>query len=240
MNDIPRTLADIAAEVLEKGNLKKHLVRDYFIEYFLTADSIECLRDLLMNETWYLCLRRLYESTSLIEIYGFLVEADVEPLTERTYEIDLTGDKYCCVCPKYTCASDLGHYVKLTNLVNEDPVDVVSRKWTNKYAARRRPMPTEIAQSLRYGYDYVTFPKRKVKVTFSNTHSTETARAVFYADYMELDLETAINYMVYLQEPFVRWAERIIKGALPDWMIKRKYRREELMKALKAIEVGSL
>jgi hypothetical protein len=82
MNDIPRTLADIAAEVLEKGNLKKHLVRDYFIEYFLTADSIECLRDLLMNETWYLCLRRLYESTSLIEIYGFLVEADVEPLTE--------------------------------------------------------------------------------------------------------------------------------------------------------------
>jgi hypothetical protein len=57
---------------------------------------------------------------------------------------------------------------------------------------------------------------------------------------MAMEFETAINYMVYLQEPFVRWAERIIKGALPDWMIKRKYRREELMKALKAIEVGSL
>jgi len=182
-----KELAEVVAAALSVKNATRarELIDTFIKEFFILGDNIDCMRLILMNELWYLCLRRLYETSEYINVYGFLVEADVSPSSSYTYSIDLTQTNVCCVCPKFTCASDLGGYVKLTNLVNEEPVDFKVRRWVNKYAARNRPMPDSIADSLLYGYDYVIFPKRKVKVTFNNTHSTETAHCIFYADYMD-------------------------------------------------------
>lgn len=192
---LSKELAEAVTTAFEKPAVSRRVMSEWFKEFFIIGDNLDCLRLLSMNETWYLCLRRVYESTDKIEIYGFLVEADVSPSDTYTYSIDLTTTDKCCVCPKYTCASDLGGYAKLTNFVNEAPTDFKSKRWENKYAARNRPMPTNIADNLLYGYDYVVFPKRKVKVTFTNNHTTETAHCIFYADYMEMNIDLALLYM---------------------------------------------
>lgn len=236
MMDTANLLAEIVAEALRRPDRAGEIVREYFVEYFLLVDNVECLKNLLTNETWYLCLRRLYESTEYIEIFGFLVEADVAPSSSYTYSIDLTGTKYCCVCPVYSCSSDLGGYAKLTNLVNEAPTDVLTREWENKYAARNRPMPTDIGPSLKNAYDYVVFPKRKVKVTFTNTHPTETAHCIFYADYMQMELEDALNYMRNIYDVLTSYAKRMITRERPEWIRERYARREEIVERLKKLE----
>lgn len=162
-----------------------------------------------LNEYWYTCLLSLYELTTKLRRHGFLVEADVPPESTYTYEIDLTKTDKACVCPVFYAASDLGPYVKLTNLVNESPVDMEA-EWTDKYAAINMPLPSDIPSSLRYGWNYVKFPKRKVKVIFANTHPTETAHCVFYADYLEMNYRYAIHLIKHVYQPMVRELEELM------------------------------
>jgi len=200
---ISKELAEVVAVGLEKPEKARPAVDEFITEFFILSDNLDCIRLMTTTETWYLCLKRVYESTDKINVYGFLVEADVPPLSTYSYSIDLTQTNVCCVCPKFICSSDLGRYAKLTNLVNESPTDFKTKRWENKYAARNMPMPTEIGPSLQYGFDYVVFPKRKVKVTFTNTHSTETAYCVFFADYMEMNIDLALHYMVNIYDYMV-------------------------------------
>jgi len=227
-------LAEVVAKALNKPEKAKDIVSEFIVEYLSIAEDVECIKNLLTMQTWYLCLRRIYETTDLIEIYGFLVEADVPPQSSYTYVVDLTGTKYCCVCPVYVAASDLGSYAKLTNVVNELPVDVQTEKWLNKYAARNRPLPTDIG-NLTHGEDYVTFPKRKVRVTFTNTHPSETAHCVFYADYMQMELRYAQNYTENIYSVLVSYAENMIRYRLIDEILRRKDKREEIIKSIQVM-----
>lgn len=224
-------LADMVAEAFQKPERMSDIATEFFIDYFIASENVECARNMLITQTWYLCLRRLYESTDLIEIYGFLVEADVAPNDTYTYQIDLTGTENCCVCPVFTCYSDLGGYAKLTNLVNEPPVDVLSEKWINKYAARNMPMPSTMPVLTR-GYDYVVFPKRKVKITFSNTHSTETAHCIFYADYMEMNIKDATLYMQNIYEPLISYAKIVMTKDVPEYVRLRYIKRSKILEEL--------
>jgi len=164
--------------------------------------DLESLFMITLNEYWYGCILSIYEMTDLIEKYGFLVEADVSPGTTFTYEINLVPTPKCCICPRFIVSADLGPYVKFTNLVNEPPVDV-PELWQNKYAARNLPCPTDLPYSLHHGYDYVKFPKRKVKVQFTNTHPANTAYCVFYADYLEISYDYGKALLEYVYKPIV-------------------------------------
>jgi len=195
VKSIAKELAEVVAVGLEKPEKARESAEEFITEFFVLSDNVDCIRLMTTTEVWYLCLKRVYEITDKINIYGFLVEADVPPSSSYTYSIDLTQTNVCCVCPKFLCASDLGGYTKLTNLVNEAPTDFKTKEWENKYAARNRPMPSDMGPSLLYGDDYVVFPKRKVKVVFTNTHPTETAHCIFYADYMEMNIDLALHYM---------------------------------------------
>ena len=226
-----KILAAAAEDALRNPKKSIEISKQYLQEYFISSENLECLRHLLTTQTWYLCLRRLYESTEFIEIFGFLVEADVAPQSSYTYAIDLTSGKYCCVCPVFTCESDFGSYVKLTNLVNEAPLAGFERKWQNKFAARNMPMPSS-APCLTHGFDYVYFPKRKVKVIFSNTHNSETAHCMFFADYMQMELSHALNYMVNIYEVLTAHAERMIAQKQPEWIRNRYFRRMRIVEEL--------
>ena len=172
------------------------------------------LRNLTLSEFWYGALLKIYELTGRINRYGFLVEADVAAGTSYTYNLDLAGTHKACICPKWVGACDLGVYGKLTNLVNESPVDgeLVGRhpEWMDKYAARDLPLPTDIPHSLHEGWDYVVFPKRKVKVVFTNTHPSQTAHFIFYADYFETDVDYAVWITEDIYKPFVESLESLI------------------------------
>jgi hypothetical protein len=174
------------------------------------------LRDLTLSEFWYSAILKIYELTTTKRIAktGFLVEADVAPGSSYTYNLDLTGTDDACICPKFIACCDLGPYGKLTNLVNESPVDAKIEEhhpeWTNKYPARDLPLPTDIPHSLHQGWDYVVFPKRKVKVVFTNGHSTQTAHFVFYADYLAVPYDYAIWLTEEVYLPFVNRLESLI------------------------------
>lgn len=206
---LSQELAEGIVEGLEIGEKTEdsrkavNAFQSFFKEQILNTKYLRCLHYVTINDVWYLCLRRVYETTDHIDTMAFLVEFDVPAGGNKSYSIDLTETTNCCVCPKYTASADLGDYVKLTNLLNESPVDFKAEKYKDKYAARNRPLPVNIGESLRYGYDYVVFPKRKVKVTLSNTHSTEEAHAVFYADYMRMNIDMANRYMINIYEEMV-------------------------------------
>jgi len=171
------------------------------------------IKTLTVTQFWYACLLAIYELSDIIKRYGFLVEADVGPQAQYTYTLNLEDTTKCCVCPKFVSVCDLGALGRLTNLVNKPPISGRIRKeWQNKYAARNTPLPTDLPHSLAQGWDYVIFPKRKVDLVFSNTHPTETAHFVFYADYLEMDFD----YGVYLIENvYVPMVERIRGIILP-------------------------
>lgn len=215
--DVNRLTRDLAEAVTEGLNVKdqqktQEAFNTFFTEHIKSVNYLRCLHYITINEIWYLCLRRIYETTDYLDTLSFLVELDVPAGGNKSYSIDLTESKVCCVCPKYMAAADLGEYVKLTNLINESPVDFKVEHYKDKYAARNRPMPTNIGESLRYGYDYVVFPKRKVKVTFSNTHSTDAAHAVFYADFMRMDIDIATKYMTHIYNDMVAQLLSIMFG----------------------------
>lgn len=178
------------------------------------------IRDLTLSEYWYSAMLKIYELTKTQRIAksGFLVEADVPPASSYTYTIDLTGTKSACICPKFMACCDLGGYGKLTNLVNETPVDAKLEEkgpgWINKYPAINLPLSTDIPHSLHYGWDYVVVPKRKVKVTFTNDHPTQTAHFIFYADYLEVGFDP---YALWLTENvYVPLIDRMESLILPS------------------------
>ena len=165
---------------------------------------IECQRLLTLNEWWYQCLLNLWESGS-IERLGFTVPADVAPGSAYTFDLSLVGTKYSCVCPVLWIVSDLGGYAKCTNIVNLEPVDIKSRRWLNRYALPSVPMPSTLTQ-----FRYVRFPKRRVTITFSNSHPTETAHCVFYADYLQMEFNYALKYMENVYAVMVDELNKII------------------------------
>lgn len=177
------------------------------------------LRDFTLSEFWYSAFLKIYEleKTERVGKYGFLVEADVAPGTSYVYNLDLTSTNSACICPKFVACCDLGVYGKLTNLVNESPVDAKLEEkrpgWIDKYPAVNLPLPTDIPHSLHLGWDYVVFPKRKVQVTFTNDHPTQTAHFVFYADYLEIEFDP---YAIWLTENiYVPLVERLKQLILP-------------------------
>jgi len=181
---------------------------DYLKETLTTFEErMKCYQLLMMNEWWYQCLLNLWEAGH-IDRLGFTVEADVSPSSTYTYDLDLTGTDYACVCPVLYIVSDLGGYVKCTNVVNKEPVDIKSRNWLNKYALPSVPMPSTLTQ-----FPYVRFPKRRVTVTFTNEHSTETAHCVFHADYLEMEFDYALSYMENIYRVMtLKFSDIILEG----------------------------
>jgi len=167
-------------------------------------ELLKCHKLLMLNEWWYTCLLNLWEAGH-IDRLGFTVEADVSPSSTYTYDLNLTATDKACVCPVLWIMSDLGGYVKCTNIVNLEPVDIKSRNWLNKYALPSVPMPSVMTQ-----FPYVRFPKRRVTVTFSNEHTTQTAHCIFHADYLEMDFNYALQYMENIYGVITRELERII------------------------------
>ena len=114
VKSIAKELAEVVAVGLEKPEKARESAEEFITEFFVLSDNVDCIRLMTTTEVWYLCLKRVYEITDKINIYGFLVEADVPPSSSYTYSIDLTQTNVCCVCPKFLCASDLGGYAKLS------------------------------------------------------------------------------------------------------------------------------
>ncbi len=178
------------------------------------------VRDLTLSEYWYSALTKIYEliKTERVSMVGFTVEADVAPASSYIYELNLTTTETCCICPKFLVCCDLGAYGKMSNLLNEPPVDAKLEEkhpgWVNKYAADNIPLPTDIPHSLHYGWDYVCFPKRKMKLTFTNTHPTQTGHFLFFTNYLEVAFDPyAIRLTEMIYMPFI---ERLEAMVLPE------------------------
>jgi len=200
--EIPR-FAVLVAEALARP--PREAVRDLLDAFLEQAHNIKRLYFLTVTNFWYRVLRIASEMTKDIKLKGFLVEANVSPSSSYTYEFDLTGTPHACMCPVFVASASLGAWVKLTNLVNESPVDVVESEWIDKYVAQDLPLATDMPSlATESAYPYVYFPKRKVKVTFKNDHDTETARCVFFADYIQVEKDKGENLIRNIFIPFKR------------------------------------
>jgi hypothetical protein len=210
---IPSIVTYIAEEIAKKFELEEFHTKK-FVETLVdnlieTATGIENIILINISEYWYACLLKIYELSDMLSRYGFLVETDVSPSTTYTYNLSLVGTGVTCVCPKFVSCADLGARVKLTNVVNKD-ITEVEMHWRNKYAARDTPLPTDIPHSLHEGWDYVYFPKLKVQVKFKNTHTSETAHCIFYADYLEINYDYAYTLIKRIYEPMVDQLKEIM------------------------------
>jgi len=156
------------------------------------------LQHITLNEFWYNCLLTVYDLTDEITKVAYRLYVEVEPQSTFTHEIDLTGTNLTCICPIRRSAASIGPAVTLTVIVNEPPVDV-KRQWQNKYAALEEPQTAEL-RSARI----CIYPKRKLKVIFHNTHSTEYSLCTFYIDCMIIDFEKGKRMIEYLYEEMAK------------------------------------
>jgi len=169
----------------------------------------DCYFRMMLNYTWYNCLTRLYELTDKITTYPFNVEYDVAPGETKEQPIDLTSTDICCIGPIFQCATDLGGYNTLVLTVNEEPVDKKVDRWKNK--VRTFKMPDILAT-----FPLVHIPKRKLKVAFTNSHSTETAHNVFMLECMLVKLDYALKYMTNIYDIMMLFFEKLWYEGVPE------------------------
>ena len=173
-------LSEYLGQILD---ISKEELEEELKEFLNTSIYIKRLQYVTLNEFWYNCLLTVYDLTDEITKVAYRLYVEVEPQSTFTHEIDLTGTNLTCICPIRRSAASIGPAVTLTVIVNEPPVDV-KRQWQNKYAAIEEPQTAEL-RSARL----CIYPKRKLKVIFNNTHSTEPALCTFYIDCMVIDFE---------------------------------------------------
>lgn len=116
-------------------------------------------------------------------------------------------------CPTQVYSASLGgSWVTYSCLINEKLKEVKAR-WRDKWAPPGAPCPTEVTY-VANGDEYVHFPKRKVKDSWSNEHPTETTRVVKYADYLDMNYEYASRLITHVYEPMVDELEKMIMPKL--------------------------
>jgi len=169
----------------------------------------DCHFRITLNYTWYNCLTRLYELTDKITTYPFNVEFDVGPNQTKEQTIDLTATDICCIGPVFQCATDLGGYNTLVCTINEEPVDKKVDRWKNK--VRTFKMPDFITT-----FTIVHIPKRKLKVTFTNSHPTETAHDIFMLECMLVKLDYALKYMTNIYNIMQVFFEKLWYEGVPE------------------------
>jgi len=206
-NEVVESIAIAIAEALDREFKES---REFFmseLEKIRKAvdnvhDEIELFRIMSQPMHWYHVLWVVSELTAYIDKLGFRVSATVDPEGTYTYNLDLTTTQYTCVCPVYVCASSLGPtYSSLTILVNEKPVDVKLPDWVDIYVSQNFPVPTEVA-FLPQGNLYTYAPKRKAKVTFGNSHTTESNEMTCFADYLRMVKEKGEQLLMSCYIPF--------------------------------------
>ena len=199
---IQQIFEDAAIKMLESVETgEPRIWTDYISRLDTIKNILETTFYCNLPSVWYRIVKVAGEMSGYINPRGLLIEADVPASSSYTYNLDLTATQYICLCPIFTCESEYGgRYSKLTILVNETPVDVKESEWINKYAHENMPIPTE-APPLNAAYDFVTFPKRKVKFTFSNSHSSEN-HMVFYTDWFKTTKDWGTNLIENCYRPF--------------------------------------
>lgn len=205
------TLAIAIADALDGD------VKEYFNQFLQKLDSIDArlytLRLCLQPVHWYHILWVTAELTPYITKQGFNLSVDVSANSTYTYNLDLTGTQWCCVCPVLIACSQIGpNYSTLTVLVNEPPVDVKEPDWINVYVCQNRPLPSDIYTSLQTGFLYTFAPKRKVKITFGNSY-TQAGRFTYFADYLQMTKDKGQDLIANCYIPFKeRVIEKIVGG----------------------------
>jgi len=190
--------------------IKQEILPSFLQEIDEISYNLRCLRLLNILQNWYDCLLILYEGTNKLRRFGYKVIATVEPEGSYTFEIDLTSGDRSCVCPRQIYFAALGSWVTFKCIVNENVREVKSG-WRNKWAPPGAPCPTYVSY-LTQGDNYVRFPKRKVKDTWSNEHTSESSRVGKYADYLDMNFKYASDLITHVYEVMVDELEKMIRG----------------------------
>jgi hypothetical protein len=183
-----------------------------------TTGFAELLYYCTLPRNWYHVLWVVGEQTEYLRRKGLDLKFTVSPSSTVVYELDLTPTQYCCVCPTFTTSSELGPaWSRLTVLVNEAPVpDILESTWLNVYVCQNLHVPTE-GPPLQNGYLYTFAPKRKVKWTFKNLHTSYDNTICFFADYFEMTKDRGYNLIANCYQPFKeKVTERILGKPLKE------------------------
>ena len=172
---------------------------------------LKSLRHLSLASNWTLCLNALYSTTKYIEKYPIRIDTVVPAGGSFTYEVNLVGSEWCCLCYWCKFAAKLENDVILTVYVNEEPVDVPD-EWRNKTPFVEEPCPPNVPEQPRY---YIEIPKRKFRVYVENENTSTDSSFVFYTNYDRTNYEE-------IGLPLAKWWSEDVSECIEEILIGEK------------------